>query len=86
MAINLPRTIVANSPFKDRNEEQFTPSAAQTVFAIAATPNDPSNVDFRLNTVSYVYSVDYTVSGTTVTWTNGIVLATTDRVDIVYYV
>lgn len=85
MAINIVRLIEAYA-LNDRREESFTPTAAQTVFNIAATPTDPSDVDFRLNGVSYETGTDFTVSGTTVTWVKAITLDTTDTVEIVYYV
>jgi hypothetical protein len=69
----------------------FTPTPAQTIFVLAqGTPVDNGDIVFVVNRVNYAHGVAagnyFTVSGTTVTWTNVFTLATTDEVEIVYSV
>lgn len=85
MPINIIRYIETYGK-TDRREESFTPTASQTIFTVAETPSDPTDVNFRLNGVSYETGVDFSVSGTTVTWLKAITLDTTDLVEITYYV
>ena len=85
MPINLVRAIEAYSLTK-RREEAFTPTPSQTVFTIAEAPSDNSDANFRLNGMTYETGVDFSVSGTTVTWIKAITLDSTDLVEIIYYV
>lgn len=85
MPINILRYIETFGLTK-RREESFTPTPSQTLFVISETPSDPTEVNFRLNGVSYETGVDFSVSGLNVTWLNAIVLDATDLVEITYYV
>lgn len=83
MPVNVFRLV--ESLVGERVEQGITPTAAQTVFTLTFTPRTPSDVDFYLNAIKYEYLVDFTVSGTTLTWINPLVLDTSDRVEIIYY-
>jgi hypothetical protein len=65
-------------------QESHTPTASQTVFTTAATPSGA--VQVFVNGIAYQSGgVDYTVSGSTVTWLNtAFTLATTDTVVFLY--
>lgn len=85
MALNILRYIETYGQV-NRREESFTPTPSQTVFNIAETPLDPSEVSFILNGLTYETGVDFSVSGTTVTWLNPLVLNGSDLVEIIYFV
>jgi hypothetical protein len=71
----------------DQREEVFTPSLGQTVFNLSATPNPANDTSVFVNTVKYIYGVNFTVSGTQVTWLDSpFTLDSLDVVEIIYYV
>lgn len=77
----------AAAPAFDRREETFTPSSSQTVFALAATPLVPNDTSMFINTVKYLYTIDFTVVGANVTWLDGpFTLDSLDTVEIIYFV
>jgi hypothetical protein len=73
-----------------RRIEYFSAAAAQTAFVLAETPIvgtvvDEDTVTFSVNGVSYVKTVDFTLSGNTVTWTDAaFVLELNDEIMIAY--
>jgi hypothetical protein len=65
--------------------DEFTASASQTAFTLTKTPVDSNDVRMRINGVDYDNGVDYTVSGTSVTWTDtAFVLDNGDDVEFDY--
>ena len=68
-------------------DEHFFAIANQTVFTLGTAPAVASAVQFYVNGVKYVFGIDYTVVGTTVTWLNGdFNMEAGDTVDIYYTV
>lgn len=57
-------------------------SNGQTVFTLSQAPTSPSISKVTLNGIMYDYLVDYTISGTTLTWTSSIALETSDKLKI----
>ena len=64
--------------------DPFVATAGQTAFALSRTPVDLSDVDMKVNGVSYAYGVDYTILGTAVTWTGLFALVAGDLVEFTY--
>ena len=63
----------------------YTPTVGQTVFTLTNTPSDTS-VEMFVNGVRYRHGIDYTVTGTTVTWLDTLfTLDGSDRVVITYF-
>jgi hypothetical protein len=52
--------------------DNFSPTNGQTAFALSASPSTPSQVLAWVNGVLYENGVDYTVAGSTLTWTNAL--------------
>jgi hypothetical protein len=48
----------------------FSPTLGQTAFTLSATPSAPTTSLVWINGVLYEEGLDYTVSGTTLTWLN----------------
>jgi len=68
-------------------EESFTPSNGQTTFTLSKTYEAGGFVQFFVNGIKYDLIVDFTISGTTVTWLDTpFALATTDFVSIHYQI
>lgn len=63
----------------------FTPTAGQTEFTLSEDPNG-GLVDLYVNGVLYVLDVDYTVSGTTLTWLEPFELEADDVVLAAYVI
>lgn len=64
-------------------EVEFTPTAGQITFLLGSIPADVVSLEFYVNGVLYDDTTDYTVSGSTVTWTNvAFILKTEDKVII----
>lgn len=61
-------------------EDAFSPTPGQTVFTLSSTPNSSAAFALYLNGQLRQDIVDYTVSGTTLTWLdpNGLTLVATD--------
>ena len=72
----------------DRREQTFTPTLGQTVFTLAASPATPNDTSVFVNTVKYIYGIQFTVSGATMTWipAAGFALDSLDVVEIIYFV
>lgn len=66
-------------------EDEFTPTNGQVTFIISNTPTDPQSLTFAVNGVLADEGVDYTLSGTTITWTDApYTMQTTDLVVVRY--
>lgn len=66
-------------------EETFSPSNGQTIFILSKTYEVGGFVQFFVNGIKYDLTVDFTISGTTVTWLDTpFTLTTTDLVSIHY--
>ena len=75
--------IVASDPNSHQHErEQFVATAGQTVFNVANTIKFPDAAILSIYGISYRIGTDFTVSGTTVTWTD--TLFVIDAGDCVY--
>lgn len=69
-----------------RHEEATVTINGQTAFSIADTPSDNSHVMMFINGVKQDYADEYTVSGTSITYTGSLTLQTTDVVEFFYFV
>lgn len=69
-----------------RHEEATVSSPGQTAFLIAETPSDASHVMMFINGVKQDYADEYTVSGTSITYTGTLTLQTTDVIEFFYFV
>jgi hypothetical protein len=73
-----------------RRHEYFTAAAAQTAFVLAEVPIvgltvNEDTIEFAVNGVTYVKTTDFTLSGSTVTWTDAaFVLELNDEIRISY--
>lgn len=65
-------------------QEEFTPTLGQITFIVSDLPADVVSIEFNVNGVLYDEGDDYTVSGSTITWINPIVLKPVDKVIIRY--
>ncbi len=64
---------------------RVTPAAGQRIFPLPVSPDSSARVEFYVNTVGYVYGVDYEVTGNMVVWKDAeFILDSDDRVRIVY--
>ena len=71
----------------DFRQDLFSPTAAQTLFTLAAVPYDTQSVSVVVNGVKYELTTHYTVLGAAITWNNvAFTMATTDGVEINYAV
>ena len=69
-----------------KNEQVFTPISLQTVFTLSGSPSTPNDTAMFINTVKYLYTVNFTVSGNQVTWLNvGFTLDAQDVVEIIWF-
>jgi hypothetical protein len=67
--------------------DRFTAAKAQTQFHLTKTPSDPQQVTFIVGGVIQELGVDYTVSGSTVTWLGAsFVIEAGDKVRVDYFV
>lgn len=67
-------------------KDTFVPIAAQTIFTLSFTPGGMSTFLLTLNGLEQEEGINYTVSGTTLTWLNfPFVLAVTDLLIIHYF-
>lgn len=64
----------------------FTPTVAanQTVFTLPSLPTIPTSLRLLINGVEYYNGDSYTLVGSTVTWMNEFVIASTDEVRLSY--
>lgn len=67
-------------------QESFAVTNGQTVFTLSDTPLDGTAVLLFINGSKQQYSSNYTVSGTTLTWTNSFSLVVADKVEVWYIV
>jgi hypothetical protein len=51
-------------------EDAFTPTLGQITFILSQAPTEPVSLSLHANGVEAVVAVDYTISGTTLTWLN----------------
>lgn len=66
-------------------EDEFTPTNGQVTFIISSTPTDVQSLTFAVNGVLADEGVDYSVSGTTITWTDApFTMQTSDLVVVRY--
>lgn len=72
----------------DRREETFIPTPAQTLFTLAATPVTANDTSVFVNTVKYIYGINFTVAANQVTWLPGVSFAldALDVMEIIYFV
>lgn len=73
-----------NLPTTKYIQETKSVSNGQTSFTLLQVPFDPTSVSMFFNGLKQEYSIDYTVSGTTVNWL-GTSLITTDKIDFAYF-
>lgn len=59
-------------------------TSGQTSFALSSIPSEPQNLILYINGVKAVYSVDYTINGSTLSWANPYPLAPTDYLEVYY--
>lgn len=75
-----------------QQRESFTPTAAQTIFPLAAPPAVDSYPDtvVRVNQVPYgegaVGGGYFTVTGSQITWNNQFLLDSGDTVEVIYFI
>ena len=83
-----PIVTLPGTPFVvSDHTDQFTAGAAQTVFVLSVAPTFPNAVLMFVNGVEYRRGVDFTVVGTTLTWTNAtFVMLAGFTVDVNYVV
>lgn len=65
-------------------EDEFSPTAGQTVFALTQAPSDANSIQVYVNGVLYDDVTDYTVAGSTLTWLDPFVLEVGDKVLVRY--
>lgn len=67
-------------------QDEFTATAAQVSFILSGAPSEALSLTFNVNGIDYDDVVDYTISGSTVTWTNAaFVMEAGDKVIVRYY-
>lgn len=72
-------------PADHHRTDQFTPTPAQTLFPLSATPVDPLDTHMSVNGQLQVYGTNFTVVGSTLSWLNvGFMLGPSDYVTIDY--
>jgi hypothetical protein len=64
--------------------DPFVATVGQTAFVLTQTPVSSADVQMKVNKLSYENGVDFTVSGTAVTWTDPFVLKAGDLVVFLY--
>lgn len=70
-------------------QEQILPVTftGQTTFTLSQAPLDDSDVDLRINTVTYINGTDFTVVGTTLEWLDiEFTLDSDDKLEAVFFV
>lgn len=67
-------------------QESVSVSDGQTSFVITYTPDTSSSVSMFINGMKQVYGIDYSVSGTSITYLNELSLISTDVVDFSYFI
>lgn len=65
-------------------QEEFTPTTGQITFIISNLPTDVASFEFNVDGVLFDEGADYTISGSTITWINSIVLKPVDKVIVRY--
>jgi hypothetical protein len=53
-------------------EDEFTPTQSQVTFILSVGPSDTDSLTVYINGVAYDDVIDYTISGTTLTWLNNL--------------
>jgi hypothetical protein len=51
-------------------EDTYVPTLGQVTFILSQAPTEPVSVSLHANGIEAVETVDYTLSGTTLTWLN----------------
>lgn len=77
----------ASSPNSHQHivEEILITTNNQSAFSISNQPKDPTDLVLKVNGVTYIRNVDYTVSGTNLVWLNtDFTLQTTDALTVEY--
>ncbi len=64
--------------------DPFVASAGQTAFVLTQAPVSSADVQMRVNKLDYENGVDFTVSGTAVTWTDPFILKAGDLIVFLY--
>ena len=64
-------SIATVAAFGTASADTFTATAGQTVFTLSANPGAVANVDLSIDGATLIPTVDYTVTGTTLTLTTG---------------
>ena len=66
-------------------EDEFTASAAQTIFTLSQTFQPNGLSVFSVNGVSYAEGTDYNIGGTTATWLNNdFIMEAGDKIVVKY--
>lgn len=79
-----PVSVPGGTGVDHQQTDTFAATAAQTAFSLSKTPVDPSDVKMKVNGIDYENGTDFTVSGTSVTWTDPFVLSAGDSVQFAY--
>jgi len=64
----------------------ISPKDNQITFRLGHAPVNPSKTEFFVNTIKYMYGVNYIVAGATLTWLNEFPLDSLDKVRITYWI
>lgn len=71
----------------NRREQTFVPTLGQTVFTLTAAPVTPNDTSLFVNTVKYLFGIDYTVVGSALTWLDvEFALDSEDALEVIYFV
>jgi hypothetical protein len=80
-------TIAGGGGSGNATQESFSVSESQTSFTLSGTPSENSTVMMFVNGEKQQYGIDYTASGTAITWfDNDFILESTDIVEFWYLV
>jgi len=68
-------------------EEIFTPTLGQTIFTLANAPLEPNDTSVYVNSMKYIYNINFSVAGNQVTWLDvPFTLDGSDTVEIIYFI
>ena len=79
-------TLIGGSGSGEPKQESLPVSTSQISFTLSDTPSDITTVMMFINGEKQTYGVDYTVSGTTVTWLNSFSLISSDIAEFWYLI
>lgn len=79
-----PAQVVAGGGHINWTQDEYVPTFGQVTFILSSAPIDVTSLEFNLNGVLYDDNVDYTISGSTITWISSITLKPKDKILIRY--